>query len=207
MLELTKAQQRVLTKLKASWWQQGKQPVLSEVAADLGMHYVSFKQHLEALERKNYLTFETKGRGKPPVLTLTGNDDRGVPLVGEIAAGGLHAAEQEIEAYLKLPAHGRFALRVKGDSMAEAIQSGDVVVLEQRPAVSGDVCAVYVDEETTLKRIYIEGERTQLKPNNPDYPVLEVPTVELHVQGVLYALIRGFLIDDLISEGNEAYLN
>ncbi len=84
-----------------------------------------------------------------------------VPLVGRIAAGSPIFALEEAEAILPLPralfhGSGLFALRVQGDSMIEAgIFNGDIAVLRSGPDFSdGDIAAVVVEEEATLKRIF-----------------------------------------------------
>ena len=197
MGSLTDRQQQVYLKLKREWARLGRQPPLSEFADTLDMHYVSLKQHLQALEVKGYITIDAQGKGRSPVLTLV---EDGLPLVGDIAAGGLHDAEQSIEAYLNLPASGRFALRVKGDSMSEFIHDGDVVILKQGNFSNGDICAVYVDGATTLKYVYMQGALTVLQPHNPDYDPIKVSTSDLHVQGVYQSLIRGALVNDLLKE-------
>lgn len=199
---LTDRQQQVYLKLKREWARLGRQPPLSELAVTLDMHYVSLKQHLQALETKGYLTINVQGKGRSPVLTLNEN---GLPLVGEIAAGGLHDAEQNVEAYLNLPAAGRFALRVKGDSMSEFIHDGDVVILKQSDFSNGDICAVYVDGATTLKYVYTQGATTLLKPHNPSYHATEVATADLHVQGVYHGNIRGAVVNDFLKE--DSHLN
>ena len=202
MVELTKAQRRVLVKLKASWWEEGKQPVLSELAADLGMHYVSLKQHLEALDRKGYLTFEAKGRGKAPVLVLHGQDDRGVPLVGAIAAGELWSTEEHLEGFIKVPGReGRFALRVTGDSMSERIGDGDVVILEPGQPRGGEICAVRFEDETTLKYLDLyQNGSALLRPHNPGYPPIDVNLSDIHVAGLYVGHVSGSIAKELFSE-------
>lgn len=205
-MKLTKRQTQVYHLLKHRWAQEGRQPGLSELAEDLGIHYVSLKQHLEALATKGYLSLEPKGKGRSPVVTLKAPEHL-LALVGEIAAGGLHDAEQHVEGYLKLPARGQFALRVRGDSMAGYLLNGDVVALRQGAFKNGDVCAAYVDGATTLKYVYRYQNHAVLRPHNPDYSPIEVSLDELHIQGVLSGVIRGELIPLLLNEGKEHYVN
>ncbi len=201
MVDLTKAQQRVLARLQSQWRARGSQPNLSDVAKALDMHYVSLKQHLAALDTKGYLSFEAKGRGKPPLIRLT-QRARGIPLVGEITAGGLIATDEHLEGYLSIP--GRpdvFALRVRGDSMSEPIQDGDVVLLRKAEPRSGDICALRHEDETTLKYLdLLTGGEARLRPHNPAYPQLKVRLSEIVVAGVLDALLRGSIVDSLFQE-------
>lgn len=209
MIEPTKPQRRVLELLKKQWRDRGSQPNLNDVAKAMGMHYVSLKQHLEALDTKGYISFETQGRGKTPIIrlltadTLFGHaEGRGVPLLGDIAAGGLHEAVEHLEGYLNVPGRDdRFALRVKGDSMSEPIQDGDVVILRKSPYKSGDICAVRHEDETTLKYLDLSPNGTALlRPHNTEYRPIEVDLSEVYVAGVYDALLRGAIVNELFRE-------
>lgn len=200
---LSAMQQKVYDRLTEHFRRQGDTPELSVLARELGMHYVSLKQHLEALDRKGYISFESRGRGRSPALTLPAQAT-GVPVLGDIPAGPLSEAFSFAEGYLPLTglARARFALRVHGDSMADLIQDGDVVVFEKRqPYRSGEICAVRVAEnEVTLKYLDNLGSgRYALRPHNPDYPVTEAHAVDLSVEGVYLGLLRGDVLDALLT--------
>jgi repressor LexA len=87
-----------------------------------------------------------------------------------------------------------FALRVKGDSMIDAlIADGDIVILrKQETANNGDMVAVWLPErgETTLKYFYREGERIRLQPANPQFVPIEVNAAQCEVQGKVLSVIR-----------------
>lgn len=99
-----------------------------------------------------------------------------IPLVGDIACGTPVLAEQNIEEYIDLPEHIKadFALRCHGDSMIGAdIHDGDIVYIRQQPEVrSGQIAAVLIDDEATLKRVYINAGTVILQPENPAYSPL-----------------------------------
>ena len=99
-----------------------------------------------------------------------------VPLIGAIACGTPILAEENIEEYVDLPRHIRadFALTCRGDSMIGAdIHDGDVVYVRRQPEVrSGQIAAVLIDDEATLKRVYLQGKTVVLQPENPAYPPL-----------------------------------
>ena len=101
---------------------------------------------------------------------------RNIPLVGTIACGTPTLAEQNIEQYIKMDEeiNADFALRCKGDSMINArIFSGDIVFIKQQPMVdNGEIAAVLIDSEATLKRVYVYNNRIELRPENPTFPVL-----------------------------------
>ena len=86
MKPLSTMQERVFKKLRDHQRRTGNLPDLSAFARELGMHYVSLKQHLEALSKKGYLNFESKGRGRSPHLSLAA-ELTGVPVFGSIPAG------------------------------------------------------------------------------------------------------------------------
>lgn len=201
-------QLQILEALKATYERTGAQPELAALARSFDISYPTLREHLRALEAKGELIMESRGPGRSPRLTLLGAG-AGVPLFGEIAAGLPVGTYPEPEEYLTLRGHpDRFALRVRGDSMADRIEHGDVVLLQRsQPQRSGQVCAVRVGEdEATLK--YLDwGSKSKrprqyrLRPHNPNYPTLTVPASELHVDGVMHGLLRGEIVEDLLREG------
>lgn len=92
------------------------------------------------------------------------------PLVGSIACGEPITAEENIEDYVDVPedAHCDFCLRCKGDSMIDAgIHDGDVVYIRIQPQVeNGQIAAVRIDGEATLKRVFWD-EQLQILQLNP----------------------------------------
>lgn len=95
------------------------------------------------------------------------------PLVGSIACGTPITAEENIEEYLDVPDTVRcdFCLRCKGDSMIDAgIHNGDIVYIRSQPQVEdGEIAAVLIDNEATLKRVYYDGTSVTLMPANAQY--------------------------------------
>ena len=67
--------------------------------------------------------------------------------------------------------HADFCLRCNGDSMVGArIKDGDVVFIRQQPEVeNGEIAAVIIDDEATLKRVYLSADKIILQPENPRY--------------------------------------
>lgn len=199
-------QQKVYERLTDHYRSRGELPELSQLALELGIHYVSLKQHLEALDRKGYLEFESRGRGKSPLLSLPAHVT-GVPVLGDIPAGPLSEAIEHAEAFLPLAglARARFALRVHGDSMSDLIQAGDVVVFEKRPPRrSGEICAIRVGEDdVTLKYLDDLGKgRFALRPHNRDYPVTQLEAHELSVEGVYLGLLRGDVLSAMLEHAD-----
>lgn len=107
------------------------------------------------------------------------------PLVGNIACGEPIFAEQNFEAYVEAGAnvHADFCLRAKGDSMIGArIQDGDIVFIKKQTMVDdGEIAAVLIDDEATLKRVYYDHESgvLQLFAENPKYKTMRFTGEEL----------------------------
>ena len=98
---------------------------------------------------------------------------RRIPLIGTIACGAPILAEEHIEDYVKIPKHIKadFALTCKGDSMINArIYDGDIVYIRRQETVeNGEIAAVLIDNEATLKRVKIYDDHISLEPENPLY--------------------------------------
>ena len=96
-----------------------------------------------------------------------------IPLIGTIACGEPILAEENIEAMVDIPAHIRadFALRCKGNSMINArIFDGDIVYIRQQPTVdNGQIAAVLINDEATLKRVRLFPDHIVLEPENPQF--------------------------------------
>lgn len=96
-----------------------------------------------------------------------------VPLIGTIACGEPILAAENIEAQVAMPEHvsADFALRCKGDSMTGArILDGDIVYIRRQPTVNnGEIAAVLIGDEATLKRVYLSPGQLVLSPANPAY--------------------------------------
>lgn len=100
-------------------------------------------------------------------------ETRQIPLLGLIACGAPILAEEHIEEYVDMPKYinADFALTCKGDSMINArIFDGDIVYIRQQDTVdSGEIAAVLIDGEATLKRVQLFEDHISLEPENPQY--------------------------------------
>ena len=121
-----------------------------------------------------------------------------VPLLGTIACGKPILAEENIEEYVNLDKNinAEFALRCKGDSMVEArIFSGDIVYIHQQPDVeNGEIAAVLIGEEATLKRVYKYPKKNMLvlKPANSkmdDFIFVGEELNDIHILGKAVAFL------------------
>ena len=98
-----------------------------------------------------------------------------IPLLGDIACGEPIFASEDKESYVLAGTEIRadFCLRACGDSMINArIYDGDIVFIREQPMVEkGEIAAVIINDEATLKRVYYYPEQNKiiLNPENPAY--------------------------------------
>lgn len=123
-----------------------------------------------------------------------------VPLIGSIACGTPITAEQNIKSYVGVPAAWRadFALECHGDSMAPTICDGDVVCIRSQPEVEqGQIAAVRIGEDATLKHCYYQNGVVQLIADNPSVCPPMVYTGsdldEIEVEGLAVGFCRGLV--------------
>jgi repressor LexA len=76
----------------------------------------------------------------------------------------------------------------------EHIVDGDYVLVEKVPSASdGEIVVALVgDSETTLKRLYREGERIRLQPANASMQPIIVPAAQVQVQGRVIGVLRKY---------------
>ena len=113
------------------------------------------------------------------------------PILGEIACGKPIFAEEERGSFLMASdeIHADFCLLAHGDSMTGArIYDGDAVFIRSQPMVeNGEIAAVIINDEATLKRVYFDRKqaRLQLVAENPAYPPLVYVGEELETVHIL----------------------
>ena len=98
-----------------------------------------------------------------------------IPRVGQIACGTPILAEENVEAYDEVPSdwHADFTLLCQGDSMEPKIKDGDVVAIHSQPMVeNGEIAAVLIDGEATLKRVFLFDDHIELRAENPTFPTI-----------------------------------
>lgn len=120
-----------------------------------------------------------------------------VPLVGRVACGTPILAEENIKQYIGIPAAWRadFALECHGDSMAPKICDGDIVCIRKQSEVeTGQIAAVRIGEEATLKRVYVYTNYIELRPENPEFESIIKIGPEMDdvvIEGKAVGLCRG----------------
>lgn len=188
--------------LRSEFSKTGVMPSTREIQAFFGFKsQTAAMGHLKALENKGEI-IRLPGKARAVILPESiGREPLvDIPLYGSIAAGYAEQVEGEKEGVVSVDiaslglsharSEGRFALRVRGESMIDAhICDGDTVILESREPRNGDIVAALIDGESTLKRYVIKDGEVYLMAENSAYPDL-VPIEELRSQGVMVGLIR-----------------
>jgi repressor LexA len=193
---LTPRQEETLTAIEAYVARHGHAPTLEEIGQALGVRSKgSVHRLVNALIDKGYLIRKSSSwRG----LRLAGQEaGPSLPLLGRIAAGRPIEAipgEDTLNLVDFLLGPGRFALRVRGDSMIGAgILDGDTVVVKQvDTAADGSIVVALIDsEEATLKRLRRRRDgNVELTAENPNIPPMLYPASRVRIQGVVVAQMR-----------------
>ena len=158
--------------LKGDW--EGKQDAVYELARALNVSEAWLMGYDVPAERsapKVSVQLDKKPTTPPGFMPLP--KMRKVPLIGAIACGDPITAIQNREGDVNAPVDMRcdFALKCQGESMIGAgIHDGDVVYIRIQPEVeNGEIAAVRIGEEATLKRVYLHNDYIELRPENPAF--------------------------------------
>lgn len=122
-----------------------------------------------------------------------------VPLVGRIACGTPILVEQNIEAYVPVLTRWRadFALICEGQSMEPLFQDGDLVAIRKQASVEqGQVAAVRIGSEVTLKRVYLHQDCIELRPENSAFDSIIKFREEMNevvIEGRAVGICRGLV--------------
>jgi repressor LexA len=194
--KLTERQREVYEFIREKIRARGYGPTVREIGAHFKISSPNGVMcHLKALEKKGLIHREPN-MSRAIMLTTDQPENKGLPLVGRVAAGRLHEAIEQNERLdlteMFNPDGGDlFVLKVTGDSMIEdQIADGDYVVIrKQETARKGQtVVALTDDGEATLKRWYPEGKRIRLQPANSEMEPIYVTSAR--VLGVLAGVVR-----------------
>jgi repressor LexA len=188
-----------------------------DISSTNGVRYFLGKLEAEGLiERRNWTA-----RGIKVAKAQRGDDSRGmylrigpgryaeapdnvrsVPILGRVPAGKPVVSEENIEGTILLDeklARGFevFAVKVRGDSMIGAgINDGDIAVVKQNLApMPGDIVVALLDDEVTLKRLIKRDKSLILKPENDQYPEInlsELSGKEIRMLGTVISIVRQY---------------
>lgn len=208
--ELSERQERMLEFIGEFIRENRFPPTIRQIGEEVGITSTSVvKYNLDALERKGHIERDREiSRGIRLVEEFA---DRmaeviQVPLLGRIAAGApIPVPDSDFSPFgfdttieltrdIVKDATGIYALEVQGESMIDAlIHDGDIVLMRHQERVeNGELAAVWLrdEEETTLKRFYLEGNRVRLQPANPTMGPMFYPANNVEVKGKVLCVIR-----------------
>lgn len=121
-----------------------------------------------------------------------------LPIIGQVAAGVPIEAIENQSGQLLLPLEAfeqppTYLLKVRGDSMKDVgIQDGDLIAVRKTgQSRDGRIVVARVDNEVTVKRLRICGDKVVLAPENEHYKPLELSPEDLLIEGEFVGMIRG----------------
>ena len=207
--DLSLRQEKILDFIREFIEENRFPPTIREIGERVGISSTSVvKYNLDVLERKGLIHRDaeiSRGLRLAEELLERAKDLVRVPLLGRIAAGEPIPVPQtdfafdpddtiELTRDIVKDERDIFALEVQGDSMIDAlINDGDVVLMRHQERVeNGELAAVWLpdQEETTLKRFYLEGKRVRLQPENPTMQPMFYPAEHVRVMGKVVCVIR-----------------
>lgn len=200
---MTKRQQAILQFVMDYVQREGYPPSIREIGSNFEIGSLrGVTVHLDALERKGFIERSNTPRSIKVTHPSFQNGSKStlVPLLGSIAAGEPILAQESVEDLIPVPSEmvrnieGAFLLRVKGDSMTgEGIMPRDLVLVKPQPNAShGDLVAILVGDEATVKRIHFDRDAIRLMPANPAYDPIMVNPDDARVLGRIVGLIRDY---------------
>ena len=204
MKALTRRQREVVDFVDVWHRANGYAPTQEEIRAYFGFSSLNaVRSHLNLICKKGFLQVQ-EGRARAIRVTCPSGcvqDERGegIPVLGRIAAGVPLFAEENVDELLptapSLFGGGEiFAVRVVGESMIQAgIMDGDLAIIRKQHRVeNGEIAAVLIDTDATLKRVYRSTDKLTLKAENPAFRALtyhastgDAPTIMGLYRGVI----------------------
>jgi repressor LexA len=193
---LTKRQLAVYEFIRDKIRNRGYGPTVREMGDHFGISSPNgVVCHLKALEKKGLITREPN-MSRAIQLAVEPIEEKGVPLVGQIAAGLLHEAieqNERIDFDAIFNRKNQFALQVSGESMIDDhISDGDYVVCKkQRNARPGQIVVAQTEEgEATLKRWYPEPEKSRIRLEPANSTMKPIYVKDAKILGVVVGVVR-----------------
>lgn len=196
MIKLTARQQQVLNIIRQHIDETGFPPTRADIAKELGFKSANAaEEHLKALARKGAIEM-TAGTSRGIRLV----EQRGIPIVGRVAAGEPVLAQEHIADYCDLPGNffspaADYFLEVTGDSMIDVgILDGDLLAVHSTPvAQENQIIVARIDDEVTVKRLRRPAaDRVELIAENPAYSpiVVDLRNQAFAIEGISVGVLR-----------------
>ncbi|MGC9400831.1 transcriptional repressor LexA [Vibrio genomosp. F10 str. 9ZC157] len=200
MKPLTARQQEVFDLIKRKIDDHGMPPTRAEIARELGFRSANAaEEHLKALARKQAIEIIPGASRGIRILLDAANEEEGLPLIGQVAAGEPILAQEHVETHYKVDAsmfkpQADFLLRVNGESMKDiGIMDGDLLAVHKTQDVrDGQVVVARVDDDVTVKRLERKGATVLLHAENDEFSPIEVDLTVQHlaIEGIAVGIIR-----------------
>jgi len=177
-------------------------PSLREIASQFGFKHTTARFHLKALEKKGFIKQRSQRVSEYLLVSQAAEQQQDFSpeqfrLAARIPAGApspiFDESSESFSVNRDFFGGGDIqGIRVAGESMSgDSITDGDIAMIKlQAEANKGDILAVRIEDEITLKRIKLVGDRCQLIPSNPEFAIREVPARHLQIIGKLVGVIR-----------------
>ncbi|MBR9868654.1 MAG: repressor LexA [Oceanospirillales bacterium] len=197
-MKLTQRQTDVLECIKKCISTTGYPPTRADIAKELGFKSANAaEEHLKALARKGAIEMIP---GTSRGIRIPGfDDDTGLPVVGQVAAGEPILAQENVEDRITIAPdffhpQADYLLRVRGTSMKNVgIMDGDLLAVHQcKSAKNGEIVVARIDNDVTVKRFKREGNLVYLIAENEEFEpiVVDLQTQELSIEGLGVGVIR-----------------
>jgi repressor LexA len=204
---LSPKQERIINFVTEFLHDKGYPPTIRDIAAGCGISSTSvvaynlykleqagyIRRHSDISRGIKFLTPQQKGKKLvyiPIVGVIAAGEPIPVPDTGNIVPNeGLEVSEELVRGKQDI-----YALRVRGDSMLDAlIGDGDIVLMDYgNSAENGDMVAAWLkaEQEVTLKRFFAEPKRIRLEPANSQMKPIYTTPDNVEIQGRVVAVIR-----------------
>ena len=199
MEKLTKRQAEILQLIKDTIQDSGMPPTRMEIADTFGFRSPNAaEEHLRTLARKGYIEM-LPGASRGIRVVDFEQEDPGIPVVGQVAAGQPVLAQENILGRCNVAPdmfHPRadYFLRVKGLSMMDVgILDGDLLAVHKtHEAQKGQIVVARIGDEVTVKRFQRKRNKIYLLPENPDFDPIEVDqnSEDFAIEGLGVGIIR-----------------
>ncbi|MBU93113.1 MAG: repressor LexA [Chloroflexi bacterium] len=206
MLDLNDKQSKIISFIQDYYNEFGISPTVREIQNGCNITSTSVVDYnLKALKNKGYLDKRPDISRAIKLNNINDNFFR-IPILSSIAAGEPLIVNPEqisdpesYDDYVELPNNFSkekklFALRVKGDSMIDAlISNNDIVIMKPaNEAGNGEMIAAWLpaNEEVTLKRFYLRNNKVELHSENPKYDPIVVDPQNVLIKGKVVGVIR-----------------
>lgn len=197
METLTDIQQAVYDYTRQVLRQGRPFPSLREIAGHFGFQHTTARFHLKALEKKGFIRQREQRVSDYMLAGEDRADGRSFDLVARIPAGApLPVFDETRESFSVTQdffgGGDILALHVIGDSMTgDSIADGDIAMIKrQQEGRKGDILALRIEDEITLKRLQLVGDKARLLPSNPEHTIREVPADRVEILGKLVGIVR-----------------